>query len=154
MEIKIKKIGYKVGTVGWLATGIADGSIKIHEGISKEKGKHGLWLKWKKIGNAVGTDEKNHEQSMVLSIFNPYDLSLVDFADAHRYELAPRNGDIWCLGDEIGCTDACWETITEITQAWVDHITAERENDKKIKITIKFEEVPQNGKTMGIEATI
>jgi len=129
MEIKIKKCGYKVGTVGWLATGIADGSIRINEGTTKTGGKHGLWLKY-------GTDK-----SMVLAIFNPYDLSLTDYADAHRYEVAPREGDIWCLGDEIGCTDACWETITEIAQAWVEHVTAEREKDKKVKITIKFEEV-------------
>ncbi|MFH2076111.1 MAG: hypothetical protein ABIJ57_12325 [Pseudomonadota bacterium] len=140
MEIKIKKCGYKFGTVGWLAAGIADGSIKISEGTSKASGKHGLWLKWEKVGNAAGTDEKNHQQSVVLAIFNPYDLSLSDYADAHRYEVAPREGDVWCLGDEIGCTDACWETITEIAQAWVEHVTTEREKDKKVKITIKFEE--------------
>lgn len=137
MEIKIKKIGYKVGTVGWFAKGIADGSIKIHESTSKTSGKHGLWMKY---GGQEGIDGKIHHQSMILAIFNPYDLSLVDFANAHRYEVAPRNGDIWCLGDEIGCTDACWETITEIAQAWVDHVTAEREKDKKVNIIIKFEE--------------
>jgi hypothetical protein len=140
VEIKIKKCGYKVGTVGWLAAGIADGSIKIREGTTKTSGKHGLWMKRETVGNAVGTDEKIHQQNMVLAIFNPYDLSLNNYADAHKYVVTPREGDIWCVGDEIGCTNACWETITEIAQAWVDHVTAEREKDKKVKITIKFEE--------------
>jgi len=148
MEIKIKKIGYKVGTVGWLAAGIADGSIKIHESTSKNNGKHGLWMQY---NPQEGIDGKIHYKSMILAIFNPYDLSLVEFTDAHRYEVAPRDGDQWCLGDQIGTTNACWETITEIAQAWVDHVTTEREKDKKVKITIKFEEVAQNGKAMGIE---
>lgn len=128
MEIKIKKIGYKLGTVGWLAAGIADGSIKIHEGKSKNGGKHGLWIKY------------GEDKSIILAIFNPYNLSSREYGDAYQYEVAPRNGDIWCIGDEIGCTDACWATIAEIAQAWIDHITAEREKDKKVNITIKFEE--------------
>ena len=138
MEIKIKKIGYKVGTVGWLASGIADESIKINEGISEKNSKHGLWMK---CGPQEGIDGKTYYKSMVLAIFNPYDLSLSEHEDAHRYEIAPRNGDLWCAGDAIGCTDACWETITEIAGVWIEHVTTERAKDKKTKIAIKFEEV-------------
>ena len=136
MEIKIKKIGYKVGTVGWLAKGIEDGSIKIVEGITKLDNKHGLWMKH----SPKETNGKKVYESMILAVFNPYDLSPRDFDGAHSFVIAPQEGDMWCPGDDIGCTNACWDTITEITQAWIDHVTEERANDKKTKITIKFEE--------------
>jgi len=135
MEITIKRCGYKVGSVGWLAAGIAGGSIKIHDGITKSQiingrefgEKHGLWIKW------------GEKKSMCLALFNPYSLSLSEFEGAHKYQIVARDGDpAWSCGDEIGCTEACWESLLEIAQAWIDHITEERGKDKKVKITIKF----------------
>lgn len=137
MEIKIKKIGHKVGTVGWLAAGILDGSIKISEGHTKsniqngrEFGmKHGLWMHW------------GEKDQMCLALQNAYGLTPDECDDCYKYSVIERNGDpIWSHGDMIGCTDACWDVIIEIAEAWVAHTWEEREKDKKVKITIKFEE--------------
>lgn len=137
MEIKIKRIGHKVGTVGWLAAGISDGTIRISEGYTKsnmqdgkEYGhKHGLWIHW------------GDKDQMCLALQNAYGLTPDEYADCYNYEIIERGGDpVWSHGDMIGCTDACWDTIMEITRAWVDHIEEERDGDKKAKITITFEE--------------
>lgn len=137
MDIKIKKIGHNIGTVGWLANGITNGTIRIEEGHTKsniqdgkEYGrKHGLWIKW------------GEKDQMCLVRQNPYGLTPDEYKDCYKYEIVPRNGDpIWSKGDVIGCTDACWSVLDEIAEAWIDHITAEREKDKKVKINIKFEE--------------
>jgi hypothetical protein len=138
MEIKIKKVGNEIGTVGWLAAGIADGSIKITEGRTKSQivnniecgAKHGLWLYW-----------GDGKQMLCLALQNAYGLTPDDFADCYKYEIIEKNGDpVWSHGDMIGCTEACWDTIIEIAQGWIDHTTEQREKDKKVKITIKFEE--------------
>jgi len=129
MEIKIKKIGYKIGTVGWLAAGIADGSIKIGEAVSKSK-KHALYLE---------ADGK----SSCIAIYNPYDLANSELADSEEYK--PLDMD-WNESDPGSCrcvlplTEACKDTIREIAEAWCEVKNAERAQDKKVKITIKFEE--------------
>lgn len=129
MEIRVKKIGYKVGTVGWLAAGIADGSIKIKEAISKSK-KHALYL-------------ESGDQSSCIAIYNPYDLANAELADSEEYKAMDMD---WNGCDPGTCrctfplTEACKETIHEIAEAWCAVKNSEREQDKKVKITIKFEE--------------
>jgi hypothetical protein len=129
MEIRIKKIGYKVGTVGWLAAGIADGSIKIREAVSKSA-KHALYL-------------EAGDQSSCIAIYNPYDLANSELADSEEYKALDMD---WSAADPGSCrctlplTEACKATIHEIAEAWCDVKNAERAQDKKVKITIKFEE--------------
>jgi hypothetical protein len=129
MEIKIKKIGYKVGTVGWFAAGIADGSIKIREAVSKSK-KHALYL-------------EAEEKSWCIAIYNPYGCFNSELADSEEYKALDMD---WNGADPGTCdcslplTEACKETIHEIAEAWCEVKNAERAQDKKVKITIKFEE--------------
>lgn len=129
MEITIKKIGYNVGTVGWLAAGIADATINIQEGISKSK-KLGLYL-------------SAEEQSSCIAIYNPYDLTNADLADSEEYKPLDMDGggtDPGTCYCTLPLTPACKSTILEIAETWCKSKNTKREQDKKLSITIKFED--------------
>lgn len=133
MEIKIKKIGYKVGTVGWFAAGINAGTIRVEEGISKSK-KHALYLK---------TEEDGYKNHYCIAIFNPYDLSLAEWEQAEEYKPLKKDTiteDPMQLVCDLPLTDACLDVIYDIASAWCDNRNAERDADKKQKVTVKFEE--------------
>jgi len=110
MNITIKKIGYNIGTIGWLATGLQNGEITIAEGTMKSNGHHGLWLK-------AGT------RSQFLAAQNQYNASHDEFIGASNYH---------CCDDQERdgiFTDACWAALMEIAQQWCQGLNAERAED-------------------------
>lgn len=114
MEIKVKKIGEKQGTVGWLAKGLGNGTLTLDEGYLKAGNHHGLWLK--NGGNL----------SQFLAAFNQYDEeggACYDVADNYEVRLP-----IW--------TDAAWESLLMIAQKWCDQCNEviEKEEVPEIKI--------------------
>lgn len=109
LNISIKSIGYNVGTIGYLKTGLQNGSLRLEEGKLKSNGNHGLWLKG--------------EQTQFLAAFNQYGLRPSDCAAAIRYDVADDQDR------EATWTDAAWETLMEIAQKWCDEKNEAREND-------------------------
>ena len=112
MNIKIKRIGYHKGTVGWLAAGLQDGSLQIIEGRMKKSGNHGLWLK--------GPEQLRQ----FMAAHNRYNLSILEYDKADRYEP--------CGDEDRGpfLTDACWQSLRQIAREWCDLCNAERDQDK------------------------
>lgn len=106
MEITIKKIGKANGTVGWLAAGLAAGSLRLEEGHAKNGGNHGLWLKGESI-------------SQCLAIFNQYDLTEAEYAEAMCY--APIEAE----QRHLVCTPACWFALHAIAEQWCDTCNAD-----------------------------
>ncbi|MFA4871309.1 MAG: hypothetical protein WC623_24130 [Pedobacter sp.] len=132
MNITVKRIGYNIGTVGWLAQGLEDGSITIFEGVTQQSKHHGLWIESKASKD-------------ILAVFNQYGLT------AGEYE----NADQYCLydyaekgGRENLYTPACWETLENIAQQWCDGCNAERERDTSTEVKIRRVEL-QGGNNNG-----
>jgi hypothetical protein len=119
MEVTIKKIGYKTGTVGWLAAGLADHSVRIAEGRTKRGAHHGLWLHW------------GEQQQEMLACHNQYGLTLAEYAEADAYKRVDEQG-----GREAIFTDACWATLMQIADEWCAACNAERQADVSIPIKI------------------
>lgn len=120
---KIKAIGTARGTVGWLRSGLTDGSLSLQEGHLKSNGNHGLWLK--------GPDG----YSQFLAAYNQYGLSRMD-GDWDKYMVcddSDRNG---------GLTDACWDTMMQIAKAWCTACTEALRNEEPLPIKIVRAEVP------------
>jgi hypothetical protein len=109
MNIKIKSIGYNIGTIGYLATGLKSGALKLNEGKMKSTGNHGLWL--------AG------ERSEFLGAFNRYALTLRDFvgADEYRPADAAELDPIW--------TDAARAKLVEIASNWCAEQNQKRKDD-------------------------
>ena len=108
--ISIPSTGYKIGTCGWLAKGLASGSIKIQPGTTKT-GKGGLWL------HADG-------KQGCLAIFNEYDLTEMEFCGANQF----------CVVSEDFCgsfplTDSADKYLREAAQNWCDAANELREDD-------------------------
>lgn len=112
MEIKIKKLGVTQGTVGWLAAGLENGSIRIIESTIKGNGNHGLWLKV----YSDGIDNASHESmSQFLAAFNQFGLKPGEYRNACMYELCDDFVDrdyLW--------TDAAWQTLMSLATNWCD----------------------------------
>ena len=114
MNITIKKIGYKVGTVGWLAAGLQSGAVAISEGTLRDNGHHGLWLE---------TTINDKPFSQFLAAYDQYSVgdrepSLRDYrpvGDEYR-------GTIW--------TNAAWTTLEAIAQDWCIACNEERAADE------------------------
>ena len=123
MEIKIKSVGFHLGTVGWLKKGLEDGSITVVESLSRHN-KPGLWLKTPDI-------------NQMLAILDPYDEC--EFGNVPAFQTISRSGDPCISGDKIGCTDACFAVLQEIARQWVEIRQAERDNDfcKAVYVTIE-----------------
>ena len=118
MDIKIAKKGNAKGTIGWLAKGLENGSLKIEEGAMQRNGNHGLWLK--------GTDGL----SQFLAAYNQYALSPTEYERANTYELAEMEDNT------IGCTEACWESLRKIATAWCEECNAALEQERPIDVKI------------------
>lgn len=105
--IKIKAIGYKAGTVGWLAAGLQNGTIELSEGTLKSNGNHGLWI-------------KSGQVSQLLAARDRYDVG-DQLASARRYEHVDREdrNSIW--------TDAAWGTLMQIAADWCEQCNAIRD---------------------------
>jgi hypothetical protein len=123
MEIKIKRIGYKVGTVGWLAAGLQDGSILITEGTLKSNGNHGLWLKV----------SGNNSVSQFLASFDRFGVG-DELHDAAQYQTADECNDH--ADREAIWTDAAWDTLMAIAADWCEMCNSEREADKPATLKI------------------
>lgn len=120
MEIKVKRIGFSFGTVGWLSKGITDGSIQFTESFAKDGNNHGLWLKYSEAGL---------KKSMVLAMRNPFDNTSADGSGVCSYVVFDR-ADGWSAGDKIGCTPACFDTLQKIGSLWVEQQEVERVADQ------------------------
>jgi len=120
MEISIKRIGYKIGTIGWLRNGLEDGSIRIDEGTLKSNGHHGLFLTSDPIKQFLAAYDQYNCGDRVLT--------------AKRYEPAQpeeRHRDTLL-------TDAAWEALMDIADQWCDQCNAERDNDCDAGMEIKI----------------
>ena len=108
--ISIPNTGYKVGTCGWLAKGLADGSVNIQPGTTKA-GKGGLWL------HAEG-------KQGCLAIFNEYDLSEMELRGANQFCVVSQD---FC--GSFPLTDSAEEYLRAAAQDWCDAANELREND-------------------------
>ena len=114
-NFSIPNTGYTIGTCGWLAKGLADGTITIRPGTTKG-GKGGLWLHC-------------GEQQGCLAIFNEFDLTQEDYRDADRF----------CVVDEdfagrFPLTNACENYLRDAAEDWCDAANGLRENDSPEKM--------------------
>jgi len=115
MEINIVKKGHNVGTIGWLAKGLDDGSLALNEDTLKSNGHHGLWL------DGPGL-------SQFLAAFNQLGLDGNDFVHyAIACDLTDRQ-TLW--------TNAAWGVLMDIAQQWCDQCNEAIENEDAVEIKI------------------
>jgi len=135
MEIKIKKLGVAQGTVGWLATGLANGTIKIMESTIKGNGNHGLWAKV----YTEGIDGKLHESmSQFLAAYNQYGLRPGEYDKACTYQTCAEYEDrdyLW--------TDAAWQTLMSLATNWCEMCNEAISTESPKEYNIKRVEVTQ-----------
>ncbi len=110
MKFSIPKTGYKVGTCGWLASGLADGSIRIAPGTTKS-GKGGLW-----IHTPLGSE--------CLAIFNEFGLSEDEFRGANRFSVVAQE---FC--DSLPLTESATKYLQAIASDWCEVANSDREAD-------------------------
>jgi hypothetical protein len=110
INISIPNTGYKTGTCGWLAAGLANGSIKIQPGVTKT-GKGGLWIHF---------DGKQG----CLAIFNQYNLTNDEFLGAESFHIPDED-----FAGAFPLTKAAEEYLRCAAQEWCDAANSEREND-------------------------
>jgi len=118
MELKIKSIGYKNGTSGWLKNLLLSGDAKIEEGISKSE-KHALYLDLPNL------------KSICIAIFNPFDLSNQELQNSETYQVCINS-------DSKGFSDAVVSAINAIAQQWCDARNEDRENDDELQLKISI----------------
>lgn len=107
--IQIPANGWKVGTCGWLASGLSDGTITISPGTSKS-GKGGLWIK-----TPAGSD--------CLAIFNQWD------ANDSRYQKFVILNDESGFCSDVPLTEAARNYVEEIASDWCEAANSERDED-------------------------
>jgi hypothetical protein len=121
MEITIKKMGNTWGTVGWLAKGLENGTIKISEGKRKNE-KHGLWL---------SETKENKKDSYFLAGFDAY--------DNEGYMGYPVQYELY-NGDEVNVfkigTPACNRTLQSIAEQWVAEMNENIEKEEEITVKL------------------
>ena len=127
MQFSIPNIGLKIGTCGWLAAGLSDGSITIKPGKTS-KGKPGLWINAKNIGDEL------------LAIWNPYDLTNADVPNSLSFQNAVGD-DFFNFGKNIPLTDAAQSYLSAIAGEWCDKQNELRSADdsaplKALQVTI------------------
>lgn len=118
MNIKIIKNGYKVGTVGWLAKGLEDGTLTLKEGTMRNGNHHALWLK--------GPDDL----SQFLAAHNQYGAQATDNVpgwDKYMPEIEPLDGIF---------TPACRAALISISEQWCADCNDDRDNDQEHQFTI------------------
>lgn len=124
MEITIKNIGWKQGTIGWLKKNLESKSLVIKEYTTK-KGDLGLKM-------------ENGTKRMALAVYNPY-----DFDDHHNEGFEPfkYNGDDWDPGSVNNVfllTEAAKNTMKNIAQAWCDKRNEDRSNENELNVQVIF----------------
>lgn len=105
MEIRIPNLGERVGCCGWLAKGLADGSITIKPGKNTSRSAPGLWIHF-------------GDRQQVLALFNPYGLSDHECANSERcFTTDQAPGVLECCHS---FTHAAWDFLMDIAQQWCD----------------------------------
>ena len=122
MQISIKKIGEANGTIGWLAAGLESGELELIEAHAKDGGNHGLWLKGQNFNEC-------------LAIFNEYNLSEAEYADALKYSSLSKERR------HLSATPACWRVLLDIAEQWCEAVNAASENETAPEIKIIRTEV-------------
>ena len=130
MEIKIKAIGHRIGTIGWLKHGIESGEISFREAKTKKGSRPGLKMYTPEL-----------PEGMWIALKNPFNFSGADLvAGWDEIEIVTSDGGGWGRGDEIGCTAACWHAIKDIAKAYKAEMEAREEAEKDITIKVIIEE--------------
>lgn len=125
MNISVKSIGYKVGTSGWLASGLRDGSITIQERARKLDGRPMLVL-------------LSGENRVVLARWNPYGLDNGTLDESETYQVLHVGSadDPGAMTDTIGLTPAAAAALRTAAQGWCDQINGARASDNTCMIEI------------------
>lgn len=132
-QVNIKRIGKAQGTVGWLAAGLADGTIKFVESTLKNNGNHGLWLKVFKDG----IDGNPHEYfSQFLAAFNQCGHKPEETAGVCTYEVCDA-----FLDREHLWSDAAWASLMDLAENWCKTLNALIAEEPQIEIKINRVEV-------------
>lgn len=131
MEVKIKRIGERKGSVGWLQKGLEEGSIYFEENFLIYNRCHGLWI--------TGLDKNGKE------IFSQY-LAGYNQRDSNKYDISYKVFQINSCntsGTEIDfVTPACRKTIMCIAQAWCKEMNDALEKEESDNnFTIKRVEI-------------
>lgn len=127
MQINIKKIGFIIGTSGWLAKGLADGSITISEGVTKNDKNHGLWAHY-----LIG-EKKEYE---CLALF------ATDWASSGQVEekkyMTARKIESQMLSDGHSTiwTNAAWDALMALAYEWTLAAQVVRDADPEISISV------------------
>jgi len=124
MEIKIKKIGTRKGTIGWFSQGLENGYIYFQEGHTKD-GKHGLWLCF--------CDAENEKKLPIyIAGYNE------EYTRKYAINLEFQNRT-----DMEFVTPTTIKTIQNIAKAWCDEMNLELEKEEERKVTIKRIEIKE-----------
>jgi len=114
-QISIPNTGFKVGTCGWLAKGLADGTIRIEPGTTKT-GKGGLWLH---AGSEQGC----------LAIFNEFDLDEFYTPHPNRFAVAEEG-----FAGDFPLTESAKDYLRAAASEWCDAANELRESDGKTEM--------------------
>lgn len=125
MELTIKKIGFNRGSIGWLAAGLADGSLIIKEGRKADNGNHALFFR-----------DGNREQ--MLACQNFFGLTPADYiAGSELYKPILLEYLFYDF------TPASWRALMNIAQQWCESCNEDRNNEQDINFTIARIEVSE-----------
>ena len=116
--------GGTVGTCGWRAAGLADGTIRVAPGASRD-GSGGLWLHG-------GGDKQG-----CLAIWNEYGLTDNECGGAEAF--APYCGD-YGTGFAGSCplTPAAERFLLTLARDWCDEANTRRANDDAVMPVVKI----------------
>jgi hypothetical protein len=107
--------GWNVGTCGWLASGLTDGSISIKPGTTSG-GRPGLWVYW-------GGDKQG-----CLAIWNEFGLTEEECRGADRFALYHGAGGLGFAGG-LPLTPAAERVLRTMAQLWCEEANDRRLND-------------------------
>ena len=113
--ITVPACGWKMGTCGWLAAGLADGSIRVAPGTTR-KGGGGLWIYW---------TQKDAEHQGCLAIWNEFNLTDSECSGAESF--APPCND---FAGTCPLTPAAERFLLQLTRDWCDEANTRRANDE------------------------
>ena len=137
MDIKIKKLGWNTGTCGWLAAQLASTRAPrawIEETTTNNGKKLALIIRY--------CDGAGKITSMLIAIYNPYNLSDCDGAGQQEIYRPLRTDNNHCdlgsISDTIGFTPAARETLHTIASNWCEERNEERNEEKPLAVHVTF----------------
>lgn len=132
LNINIKKVGFKYGTIGWLRNAIATGDIILYEANSWYIPIWGNDYGHSKIlthGLVISDKEKKNNALLAYRKING------EYGYSVKNALAEDDFGHWAL-----ClTDAAINALENICEAWMEIQEQETEEQEEITITIKTE---------------